>query len=355
MNGSNFTLIDSGCFRFRTLPGTGDYSGYIPLRLARDEQGGVEFEIDVDVDVGSVGIAAVDSDMGIISERQSSRGGGAQKLKLRAPELGDIAGLLLRNADHRGLSSEGTLMKISFRPVAGPIFAPPKPTLSGVLSLPLRQREGPVGGTEQSPASGGGHRTSLKRLSTAETAVVIIDPWAKHECPGWELRLSDNLSKFLLPALMAFRSTGIPIIYAPHDRMMSPAIRPTEDELVMQGILSPRDIAHGLKAAGITHLIYMGYASNYCLMSRPIGAINMWRAGFGIIVVRDASIALETSETFAGEWSHRVMMDFVEASLGATTSVDEIRQAADRIEVDQSRGKRLGDSSLPEPVSSQNS
>jgi len=39
---------------------------------------------------------------------------------------------------------------------------------------------------------------------------------------------------------------------------------------------------------------------------------------FGIIVVRDASIALETSTSFGGEWSHRVMMDFVEGNLGAT-------------------------------------
>jgi nicotinamidase-related amidase len=226
------------------------------------------------------------------------------------------------------------LIKINFRPFVGHIFAPPKPTLSGVLSLPLRQREGPVGGTEQSPASGGGHRTNLKRLSIAETAVVIVDPWARHECPGWEARASDNLLKFLLPALMAFRSIGIPIIYAPHDRKMSPAIQPAEGELVMQGILAPRDIAQGLKAAGITHLIYMGYASNWCLMSRPIGAMNMWHEGFGIIVVRDASIALETSESFAGEWSHRIMMDFVEATLGATTSVDEIRQSVDRIEID---------------------
>jgi hypothetical protein len=81
MNGSNFTSIDLGSFRFRTSSGTGAYSAYIPLRLACDEQGGVEFEIDVDIDAGSVGIAAVDTDMGIISERQSSRSGGAQRLQ----------------------------------------------------------------------------------------------------------------------------------------------------------------------------------------------------------------------------------------------------------------------------------
>ena len=135
-----------------------------------------------------------------------------------------------------------------------------------------------------------------------------------------------------MPALTAFRLIGIPIIYAAHNRAMHPAIRPAEGELVVQGILAPRDIAHGFRGAGIGHLIYMGYASNYCLMSRSIGLINMWREGFGIIVVRDASIALETSTSFAGEWSHRVMMDFVEGTLGATVSVDEIRQAIERIE-----------------------
>jgi hypothetical protein len=331
MNEAEFIALGSGSFKFRTHPGTGGHSGYIPIRLDRGEQGSAEFDIDVDVATGSVGIAAVDAAMAIVSERQSSRRGGAQKLQLRIPDLRSVAGVLLRNADHRGLASEGVLRKINICPFVGPIFAVPRTTLSGVLKLPLRRREGPVGGSEQCPKSGGGHQTSLKEVSISETAVVVVDPWASHECPGWEERMAENVLRFLLPALKAFRSVGIPIIYAPHDRAMHPAILPAESELVMNGVLNSHFVADGFRAAGIMHLIYMGYASNYCLMTRPIGMMDMWREGLSIIVVRDASIALETSETLDGKWSHRVMMDFVEANLGVTVSVDEICRACNEV------------------------
>lgn len=161
--------------------------------------------------------------------------------------------------------------------------------------------------------------------------MVVIDPWAEHPCEGWARRVGANILGFLVPALTAFRSIGIPIIYAPHDRSIHPAIVPKTSELVMESISDAKLIAQVLKDAQITRIIYMGYASNYCLMSRPIGVINMWREGFGIVVVRDASIAIETPETFGGQWSHQVMMDFVEGSLGATATVNDIREACNAL------------------------
>lgn len=327
MNGAALVPDASGSLQFRTHPSCGGHSGYIPIRRKIDEQGAIEFEIDIDVEFGSIGIAAVDDQLTIVSERFSSVGGGSQKLLLRVPDLTCVAGLLLRNAGDRGKSAEGRLIEIVARPTSEKIFAIPRPTFSDILSIPLRRLESPVGGTEESPHSGGRRRTDLEEISVANTVVVVIDPWADHPCQGWARRMNDNMSRFLFPALTALRSAGIPIIYAPHDRPIHPVIAPRIGELILESISDPKLIAQAFNEGGISRIIYMGYASNYCLLSRPIGAINMWREGFGVIVVRDASLAIETSETFQGHWSHHVMMDFVEASLGATVSVAEIDDA----------------------------
>lgn len=107
MNGASLMAGLDGSFKFRTHPSCGGHSGYFPLRREASEPSGAEFDVDVDVNVGTIGIAAVDSEMAIICERFSSRGGGAQTLHLRLPDLAKITGLLLRNADERGLPSEG--------------------------------------------------------------------------------------------------------------------------------------------------------------------------------------------------------------------------------------------------------
>lgn len=51
------------------------------------------------------------------------------------------------------------------------------------------------------------------------------------------------------------------------------------------------------KAEGINHLIYMGFAIDWCLLMSPGGMVDMSRHGIMCSVIRDATTAVENKET----------------------------------------------------------
>lgn len=55
------------------------------------------------------------------------------------------------------------------------------------------------------------------------------------------------------------------------------------------------------KAAGVNHLIYAGFAINYCLVWSPGGMVDMMRHGFLCSAFRQATTAVENKETAHGE------------------------------------------------------
>ena len=48
----------------------------------------------------------------------------------------------------------------------------------------------------------------------------------------------------------------------------------------------------------ILHLIYVGGATNQCIMNRPVGIRNMAAKGYNIIILRDATLGSELADTW---------------------------------------------------------
>lgn len=55
---------------------------------------------------------------------------------------------------------------------------------------------------------------------------------------------------------------------------------------------------------GIGSLIYVGFASNKCVMGRPMGMIPMKHRGFDIFFVPEASAAIELPDTWEDQSIH---------------------------------------------------
>ncbi len=70
--------------------------------------------------------------------------------------------------------------------------------------------------------------------------------------------------------------------------------RPRDDELVAPD-------AHHLNACcrhlGVTHLIYIGFAINWCLVMSPGGMVDMQRLGYLCSTIREATTAVENRES----------------------------------------------------------
>ncbi|MCZ7542968.1 MAG: cysteine hydrolase [Anaerolineae bacterium] len=77
---------------------------------------------------------------------------------------------------------------------------------------------------------------------------------------------------------------------------MSPAVEVRDDDCV---IATGQQMHEFLKARGMLHLIYMGYATNWCILSRDYGVRAMRARGYNPILLRDATMGVEFPDTLA--------------------------------------------------------
>ena len=176
-------------------------------------------------------------------------------------------------------------------------------------------------------------------IDPARTAVVVVDMWDRHWCKTYTARVA-NMVPRMNRTLAAARKLGIQVVFAPSDvvkfyddypqrkamRAIPPRPVPARVEFDPPGPPGGRDccecgpdrpckngavwsrqhkdirIAEGDLIAdcnngrellnlrgerGIDTLIYMGVASNMCVLNRSCGLINMKRHGMRAVVVGD--------------------------------------------------------------------
>lgn len=181
--------------------------------------------------------------------------------------------------------------------------------------------------------------TETVNLDPARTAVVVIDMWDRHWCQTYTARVA-NMVPRMNETLRAARELGIQVVHAPSDTMEFYANYPQRkamESIPEQPVPQPIDFSppeppggkdccecgpdrpckpHGAWARqhpdleiapgdligdcnnarellnlcghrGIRTLIYMGVASNMCVIHRQFGMINMRRHGLEVIFVGD--------------------------------------------------------------------
>ena len=170
----------------------------------------------------------------------------------------------------------------------------------------------------------GRHVFDTLETSTSRLALILVDVWAHHHIKGWEERAEDNIRTRLLPLVQTARANGILVIHCLHGELPNPLVKPLPNEPIVDGLGEERRLLNLLRERKIKYLLYAGYASNKCVLARPIGLIKMSQCGYGIIFVRDASLAIEAPEFLNGETTHGVVTYMVETNWGMTTNVEDI-------------------------------
>ncbi len=74
----------------------------------------------------------------------------------------------------------------------------------------------------------------------------------------------------------------------------APEARPVADEPIAE---DGHQLAAVCRAHGINHLVYIGFAINWCLLMSPGGMVDMGRHGVICSVIREAVTAVENAET----------------------------------------------------------
>jgi len=74
----------------------------------------------------------------------------------------------------------------------------------------------------------------------------------------------------------------------------APEARPVGDEAIAE---DAHQLAALCRAHGVNHLVYIGFAINWCLLMSPGGMIDMGRHGVMCSTIREAVTAVENRET----------------------------------------------------------
>lgn len=164
-------------------------------------------------------------------------------------------------------------------------------------------------------------------IPISELALILIDVWADHPVKGWVERADENIRTKLLPLVQAAREHGVLVVHCPHGRSTNPLLAPLPDEPVLDDRSDGIHLVKTLQQRGAKCLLYAGYSSNMCVLTRPTGIIEMAQQGYEIVFVRDASLAIEAPEFLDSQLTHGVVTYMVETNWGVTTEVDQVLAA----------------------------
>ncbi|HEY0666971.1 MAG TPA: isochorismatase family protein [Sphingobacteriaceae bacterium] len=195
-----------------------------------------------------------------------------------------------------------------------------------------------------------GYKTLDWTIPVSQTALVLLDVWQRHYIKDTEARGETIIQEKLVPLIAECRKKGMPIIHAPSPPVAK--IHPNWVKLVSENEMTPqrdnwppRDflnlsgqfqsyrrpkepreaekqslpplrihpdtqplpnepvVATGeelhryCKKNGILFLIFAGFNTNACILSRDYGATQMSGRGYQVVLVRDCTTGMETKET----------------------------------------------------------
>ncbi|MCY3770799.1 MAG: hypothetical protein OXG98_02055 [Gemmatimonadetes bacterium] len=108
---------------------------------------------------------------------------------------------------------------------------------------------------------------------------------------------------------------------------VAPQARPGPEEGVAE---NGRQLAALCRGHGINHLIYMGFAINWCLLMSPGGMLDMRRYGVICSTIRQAVTAVENRETAGTEAGKELALWRVALAFGFVFELDEMLRMLNR-------------------------
>ena len=216
-------------------------------------------------------------------------------------------------------------------------------------------------------------------LPVEQTALVLIDLWNVHHIDSWIERAEAVTKEAIAPLIGRARECGLTIVQAPSPGVLAnfpdkyevyqgctpepepgpppawppaefrsrqgayacfrgprdqePGIGPYWQSLTGQLDISPHiaveagDFVVGTgqqlhdlcQERGILHLLFAGFATNWCILGRDYGIRAMRGRGYNTILVRDATEGVEFPDTLTARWATELAVREVEQVHGFST------------------------------------
>ena len=153
-------------------------------------------------------------------------------------------------------------------------------------------------------------------LSNKDTAFIVMDPWCDWADDYLNEYFGAVTEKTTLPLMQAAAESGHKIIILTNDPARvkyNTKITPGLQKLVDEGkaeLLYHTDWPYDkfnekLDSDGIKNIIYTGYASNMCVLTRELGITKMIGSGKRLFFVPECSAAMEHADTWETQEVHK--------------------------------------------------
>ena len=109
---------------------------------------------------------------------------------------------------------------------------------------------------------------------------------------------------------------------------VSPAIDVQDDEFV---IATGQQLHELLEERRILHLLFAGFATNWCVLGRDYGIRSMSRYGYNIILFRDATTGVEFPDTYDNLFTTEISIREVEQQYGFSASNADFFAAVEKL------------------------
>ena len=220
-------------------------------------------------------------------------------------------------------------------------------------------------------------RETKMSLPIKQTALVLVDTWDNHFILSWLERAEQIMREAVVPVLEASRAAALTIIHAPSPRVTpsypehmarhrpvdsgqpptwppaqfrarqgadeafrGPRAQPPgvpDVEIGMSPLIDVRDNEELLETGdqlhelcekrGIVHLIYAGFATNWCILGRNYGMRAMAARGYNLILLRDATMGVEYPDTVNELMATELAIREAETQLGFSAANTEFLSA----------------------------
>lgn len=157
-------------------------------------------------------------------------------------------------------------------------------------------------------------------------ALILIDIWEEFPEKDFNLKAQKVIKHKILPLIKLCRENNIPIIYASYDnRALSNSIQLEENELASNDI---EEILAFLDKNNITSLVYGGFSTNYSLLLRSAGIVNLCLYyKYKVLIIRDATLAFEMPETAEHQMAKKAAISMIEHIGGFSTTLENLKKA----------------------------
>ena len=187
-----------------------------------------------------------------------------------------------------------------------------------------------------------------RTIHADKTAIVIMDPWVDMASEHLNKYYGAIADKRIIPFVRHALKLGHPIIVLtnkPELVKYNTGIHPELVALEAKGKsktlyhqdLDDKEFASYLRGRKIDSLVYIGFASNMCVIGRRMGMIPMVHQGFRLYFVPEASAAVEYPDTWEDQSIHLATTKIISQWIAEIVDYDEFMLAGSTARVAASK------------------